>query len=289
MKKLLGISIVAVLAVAPLMANAASVAVELQGTNGVVAASNDVASTSYVKGAYNVLGTAINSLDTTVNDAENGLVKKVADNTSDISALETTVGDADSGLVKDTAALKTAVGDANSGLVKDVAALETTVGDASNGLVKDVADLKSGTGIAAGSIKLTQLDDGVQASLGNADQAKTDIGTMTSLKTEEKTSLVGAINEVDAHADANATAITNITNGTTTVGAATKATQDGNGKVIAETYATKEELSTAEAAAKDYADKKLVTVHTTWGTDNATATANVITNPTAQQGGQGQS
>ena len=58
-----------------------------------------------------------------------------------VDALETTVGDAESGLVKDVADLATTVGDAESGLVKDVADLETTVGDAESGLVKDVADL----------------------------------------------------------------------------------------------------------------------------------------------------
>lgn len=41
-------------------------------------------------------------------------------------------------------------------------------------------------------------------------------------------------------------AVANIVNGTTVVGEATKATQDGNGKVISDTYATKEALSQVE-------------------------------------------
>ncbi|MBO5696057.1 MAG: hypothetical protein J6S06_00925 [Alphaproteobacteria bacterium] len=46
---------------------------------------------------------AITALETTVGDADSGLVKGVADNAGAITALETTVGDADSGLVKGVA------------------------------------------------------------------------------------------------------------------------------------------------------------------------------------------
>lgn len=44
-----------------------------------------------------------------------------------VTALETTVGDAEGGLVKDVDDLETAVGDAEGGLVKDVADLTTAV------------------------------------------------------------------------------------------------------------------------------------------------------------------
>lgn len=67
-----------------------------------------------------------------------------------ISTLEATVGDNTEGLVKDVADLKVAVGDNESGLVKDVTDLQTNVsnldtivGDSESGLVKDVADLSS--------------------------------------------------------------------------------------------------------------------------------------------------
>ena len=45
-----------------------------------------------------------------------------------ITALETTVGNANSGLVKNVNDLKTTVGDANSGLVKSVADINTSIG-----------------------------------------------------------------------------------------------------------------------------------------------------------------
>ena len=43
--------------------------------------------------------------------------------------------------------------------------------------------------------------DGVTSAAGSASTANTSIGTLANLTTDVKTSLVGAINEVDAHAD----------------------------------------------------------------------------------------
>ncbi len=56
MKKLLGISIVAMLAVTPMMANAAQTAANLAATSGTE--QNAIATTSYVKGAYNAVKAA---------------------------------------------------------------------------------------------------------------------------------------------------------------------------------------------------------------------------------------
>ena len=97
----------------------------------------------------------VDDLQTTVGDANSGLVKDVADNTTDISALETTVGDSTSGLVKDVDDLQTTVGDSTSGLVKDVDDLQTTVGDSNSGLVKDVADLQTASADYAKKIGVT--------------------------------------------------------------------------------------------------------------------------------------
>ena len=153
MKKLLGISIVAVLAVAPLMANADPVSVTLQGTNGVVAASNDVASTSYVKGAYNALGEKINLLGTTVGDANSGLVKKVAE--LEASGQHLTAGDG------------IEIKDGNKITVKPTAT--------GSGLSV------TSDGVAVSGVAKTQLATGVQTSLGLADSAlqKADIITGT--------------------------------------------------------------------------------------------------------------
>ena len=61
MKKLLGISLVAVLTATPLMASAAD---RVPLVTPEPTPNTNVASTSYVQGAYNVLGKAINAIDT---------------------------------------------------------------------------------------------------------------------------------------------------------------------------------------------------------------------------------
>ena len=62
-------------------------------------------------------------------DAHKMGLDEIADVASEVAALQTTVGDADSGLVKDVADIKTTVGDSSSGLVKDVSDLQNTVRD----------------------------------------------------------------------------------------------------------------------------------------------------------------
>ena len=61
MKKLLSISLVAVLAATPLMARADDVTLLGTGEQHTIATTTDVATTSYVQGAYNALGTVINT------------------------------------------------------------------------------------------------------------------------------------------------------------------------------------------------------------------------------------
>ena len=75
------------------------------------------------------VNTRINTLETTVGDANSGLVKSVADNSTAIGQLQTTVGGVASGLVKDVNDLKTTVGNASSGLVKSVADINESMSD----------------------------------------------------------------------------------------------------------------------------------------------------------------
>ena len=75
------------------------------------------------------INTRINTLETTVGDANSGLVKSVADNSTAIGQLQTTVGGVASGLVKDVNDLKTTVGNASSGLVKSVADINESMSD----------------------------------------------------------------------------------------------------------------------------------------------------------------
>ena len=80
MKKLLGISIVAMLAVTPMMANAAGQEIPATPQNGdtyyAAAAANEgtnkIATTSYVKGAYNAIQTELNGIATDIDVTTNG-------------------------------------------------------------------------------------------------------------------------------------------------------------------------------------------------------------------------
>ena len=63
-----------------------------------------------------------------------------------VKSLQTTVGDAESGLVKDVNDLKTAVGGADSGLVKDVADLKTSVADNTTNIAKNAGDIATNAG-----------------------------------------------------------------------------------------------------------------------------------------------
>ena len=63
-----------------------------------------------------------------------------------VESLKTTVGDAESGLVKDVNDLKTTVGGADSGLVKDVNDLKTSVADNTTNIAKNAGDITTNAG-----------------------------------------------------------------------------------------------------------------------------------------------
>lgn len=63
-----------------------------------------------------------------------------------VESLKTTVGDADSGLVKEVADLKTAVGGADSGLTKDVADLKASVAENAGNITKNAGDIATNAG-----------------------------------------------------------------------------------------------------------------------------------------------
>lgn len=63
-----------------------------------------------------------------------------------VESLKTTVGDAESGLVKDVNDLKTVVGGADSGLVKDVADLKTSVAGNTTNIAKNAGDIATNAG-----------------------------------------------------------------------------------------------------------------------------------------------
>ena len=112
MKKLLNISVIAALAILPLAANADPMT---EVTINTPADNQKVATTGYVKGAYNAL---VTGKQDKLSAAQLQAIQDVTTLNSDVSALKTTVGDSNSGLVKDVDDLQT-----------DVAALQTASGD----------------------------------------------------------------------------------------------------------------------------------------------------------------
>ena len=209
----------------------------VSGSNLTVATPGEGNSYSYIAAGTDVAGNlvkldtqvktnadAIGGLKTTVGDANSGLVKAVADNTTAIStnasaitALQGTVGDANSGLVKGVTDLQTTVGDANSGLVKYVAdnasaitALQGTVGDANSGLVKGVADNASAITSLQGTV-----GDANSGLVKDVTDLKTNVGDNASAITalqgtvgDANSGLVKAVADNTSAISTNASAIT---------------------------------------------------------------------------------
>ena len=92
MKKILGISLVAVLTATPLMAGATDVTLITPN-----AATTDVASTSYVKGAYNALGEVINTKQDKLSQEQLDAISGVGDLQTRMTAAEGDIDNLESG------------------------------------------------------------------------------------------------------------------------------------------------------------------------------------------------
>ena len=133
--------------------------------------------------------------DSKIKDAKDALQGSIDGVSNRVDALETTVGNAESGLVKDVATLKTSSSSAD----QKIAALENTVGNSTKGLVKDVADNASaiatlnGDESTAGSVKKAVKDasDALNTAISNITK---DGGTIDTKIDEHNTA-------ADAHAD----------------------------------------------------------------------------------------
>ena len=337
MKKLLKVSLMAMLVAAPFAANAADIAAATKETVTPVA---DVASTSYVKGAYNAAIDEINTNRTQINANTTAIatkqdqLKNDAGTPADIaSTVKTSV--AATGSAVDTALVtEKAVRDAID------AAKSATTYTQGSGIAIDANNEISASGITTSNIAAnagilkTQLAQGVQDSLDLADtalQASTaaSTGTVDLTKSDYTAGTIGAalysINQTatDAVTDSEleaaiqgldgTTANTSLaeSNGVLTVQVdTTHITRDASGnltlssddataiadvanKANAADLGDKDNLSNdftaaqkadvvtavnaAMAEAKTAGTAKYVTVHTTWGADSTTASANVLT------------
>ncbi len=177
MNKLLGVSIAAMLAVTPMMANAANSVAQLP-TYTVEQANTNIATTSYVKGAYNTVANQVNNIknDITVDTSE---AKNISANNTiggNVTALDTAIGNV--GTLASGAV-------ANSVLTEqgNAADLVTAVIAINDALATTTGDAKVGAGTynyvvagATGASNLVKLDTAV----GQLDTNTTHyhIGTM---------------------------------------------------------------------------------------------------------------
>ena len=144
---------------------------------------------------------SISALDETVNNANSGLVKKVADNAGNISDLQNTVGNASSGLVKDVSTLQATVGNASSGLVKDVSSLQTTVG----GHTTAIGEIN--TSITGINSSISSLSTG-KANVDLDNISDTGKAAVRGLAKESVKVVAGTYTTVDQGTDGNADAYT---------------------------------------------------------------------------------
>jgi len=280
MKKIINISVIAALAILPLAANAEDYSINDPATaNPATAASTGpgwalaqanseadgkLATAGYVKGAYNQTMKAVNKVATTASfagtaseladthfnsadktsaaKAANAAMAAAAAAQADVDVVEATIGNTTL-----TTTAQTLTGAIEE--VKDaVEAVDTGVMSVTEGTTDGTVNV-DGTDVAVhglGSAAYTASTAYATAAQGTkADNAETNIGTMTNLQTDA-TNLVAAINEVKETADA----------AVTDADIADFATQDGVTATIT--------ASTVSGS---------VPVVTTWGTDAATTVA----------------
>ena len=313
MKKLLKVSLMAMLVAAPFAANAADIAAATKET---VTPTADVASTSYVKGAYNAAIDEINTNRTQINANTTAIANKQAqltNGTANVSeTVKTSVGAAsgegaatDTALVTEkavrdaiTAATQATTYTAGSGLAlngnefsasgittSNIAAdaaiaktqlasdVQTSLGKADTALQNDSA--LNGANLTAGTVAETALAQGVQDKLAAADSAlqATDLDNTTIEK--------DATNGVQVKAGSIGT--TQLASGVvTSLGLADTALQSNsalNGANLTAGTVAETALDSALATKiNNAAAAKKVTVHTTWGSDSTTAPADVLVN-----------
>lgn len=301
MKKLLGISLVAVLTATPLMASAAD---RVALVTEPITPNTNVASTSYVQGAYNVLGAAINAIDTDLSGnyaTKEALTAETNARTAADTALQ---GDIDT--LSATVDTKAATSDLN--------ALGTRVTTAESAITT-----LNGDATTAGSVAYQIAQSNM--ALNTAINAKADQTALNQEITDRQTGDTNTLNSAKTYADSLAgnyataaqgakadTAVQSVTTGTANgtisvdgtdvavkgvitdlTGYATESYADQKAAAAqsaAETTAAADattKANAAEAAAKTYADAKLLTVYTTWNTDakDTTTLSNPVANPGA--------
>jgi len=251
MKKLLGISLVAVLAATPLMANADITGVTLKG-NGTVAANTNIATTSYVQGAYNDLAghinTNVSAINTLNGSGEGSVTQKIADNAANATFVANGSYDEQS--------IGYAIQHTSAAAIEELDAEESQDAGSGNGQLNLSITQENGVITAiSGSI-----EDGTYASAAQGTKADSAVQTVK-VNNQALTATDNEVNVTVAEGTDNGTIAVNSQN-VSVHGLGTAAYQpttafDASGAAAA-----------AQTAAEAHADQRIVPVYGTWGSDS---------------------
>ena len=233
MRKISIISLVAVLAATPMMAKADITPITLLGdTPGTITANTNVASTSYVQGAYNDLAGHINT---------------------NAAAINTLNGTGEGSVAAAIVAERTAA-----------ATLQSKTIDASSNTISNLQSGNFADGVIATSISSEASNSKLATEKAVADAIAEVNGDASFLadRVEDLESNTSFSSEtVSAHSEYLTSTTDLASNVLNIVGAVETLNGDGEGSVSSAVATAKQE---AIDASKDYTDSKGVTVYTTW-------------------------
>ena len=181
MKKLLGVSLVAALAVLPVAANAAAGDRIVQALEaGAPTSSTNLASTSYVQGAYKAVADTVDDViaDTAVGEGDYAAIGEGKTVSHNLVALDTAIKNLGSGAGSVANQVKTGAQGADF--------TNTTSGLTATTIAGAINEVEGRVDTAESDINTIE---------GNIDTIEGNIGTMANLATEAD-NLVGAVNEV---------------------------------------------------------------------------------------------
>ncbi len=284
MKKIFGISLVALFAAVPMMAGAA----DLTPNTPADTDAQKVAAVSYVKGAYNAVASAVNTKQDQLKVGDADIDTAVVAS----SAISSTAAAANDGKLVTEKAVLTAIEAASSDLSGGISGLDTRLeaaessittltGDAdTNGSVRNLIAAEATARDEAISTAQAAAEAYADGLASNYDVAGAASAAQTAAVAAAKSYTDSAIEGLDATvsktagADGLAITVTEVDGVLTSV----------TGSIAANTYDTYGAAASAETAAKAYADSKFLTLTTNWTDETATSTVQ-LSNPSPAPAG----
>ncbi len=272
MKKILGISLVAVLAVSPLMANAANVTPIAN-----VVANDNLATTSYVQGAYNALGGAVNTKQDQLSSTAGDIVTTVKTAVS-----ETAAGASDTSLVTEKAvfdaitAAKQAIGGDTTAITSKIGEGEIDIRDADT-VVGALNELDTDLATAESAINTLNGDANTAGSVANA------VAAERTRASGVENGLIQAVNTLDGRVTANTSAISTLNGNASTEGSVDYKINAAISNVNSTTSGLDGRV-TANTNAISTINNKTISYVTTWNQDAATTITKTIAELPSAQG-----